>query len=86
MSKIITWIKKEMVPGEWYNLKPGTHDKYKNLYEELLKQDIELTFNKDFTKIKKTVWVQGKPICEKRKYISMKLRDTIKKRRTKRTK
>lgn len=51
-----------MEPGEWYNIPEHAIQKYKNIYPELLKQDIELTFNKNFTKIKKTVWKNGKPI------------------------
>jgi hypothetical protein len=61
-SKLILSIKKEMNDDEWYKLSESMVETYKNLIPELKKHNIELTFNKDFTKIKKTTWKNGKPI------------------------
>ena len=49
-------------PNIWYP-KDGILDKYwiEKIKEKYFDYDFELTFNRDFTKIKKTIWENGKP-------------------------
>lgn len=61
-NKLILNIKTKMNDNEWYKLSPDMINTYKKLIPELKKHNIELTFNNDFTKIKKTTWKNGKPI------------------------
>ena len=46
----------------WYKVQKHEIEYYKKLFEPLLDENIELTFNEDYTKIKKTIWKKGKPI------------------------
>lgn len=56
----------DITPGEWY---PQEGSKYGYLdfktVNEIKKRfhnyDFELTFNSDYTKIKKTIWIKNKP-------------------------
>lgn len=55
-----------MEPDIWYpeqkKLSKKWSDIYKGYFDYVMeKYGIELTFNKDYTKIKKTVWKNGKP-------------------------
>lgn len=56
------WVKNIMESNVWYIVKSEDVENYKKLFEPLLDENIELTFNEDYTKIKKTIWKKGKPI------------------------
>lgn len=50
-----------MIPGKWYPVKKENVIKLARLIPMLIEKDIELTFNGDRTKVKKTIWEKGKP-------------------------
>lgn len=53
------WIVNKMNSNKWYPVKKHNVEVLKELF--YFHPNIELTFNKDYTQIKKTVWKNGKP-------------------------
>ena len=51
-----------MKPGVWYNVEKNSVDEMKKRYDDLLDKGIELTFNSDYTKVKKTLWNKNRPV------------------------
>ena len=56
-SEISEWISNDMQPGIWYNC---DRDKAYKMIKALPK-DVELTFKSDYSKVKKTNWINGRP-------------------------
>lgn len=58
-ESIQNWIVATMKPDTWYPVQKHNIETLKQLFN--FHPNIELTFNKDYTKIKKTTWKSGKP-------------------------
>jgi hypothetical protein len=60
-DQIFDWITNKMEPKKWYNIKKESVELIKNIINNWLPKEFELTFNKDFTRLKLTIWENNKP-------------------------